>query len=217
MNYLFFDTETTGFPNPKVLPTSKLQARVCQLAALLVDDKFNELGRLNSLVKPAGWKIAQGAFEAHGISLEDCEKEGKPIDEVLAKFLVLGLNAENTVCHNANFDNTMLEIECANVFDRPECLMPQTIMDWLDNRKIICTMELTTNVCRLPFKGRSNFGKKYKWPTLQEAHEKLLGSTFDDAHDAMADVEACVRVFKYLVENNLYTTPSQKVLPMPTN
>lgn len=51
-------------------------------------------------------------------------------------------------------------------------------------------MEASTPVCNIP--GR--YGKA-KWPKLQEAHTYLLGKPFDGAHGAMADTEACRRVF----------------------
>ncbi len=35
----------------------------------------------------------------------------------------------------------------------------------------------------------------YKWPKLQETYKFLFGEEFEGAHDAMADVRACARIY----------------------
>ena len=52
-----------------------------------------------------------------------------------------------------------------------------------------CTMKGSTDYCRLPGK------KGYKSPRLSELHQVLFGKGFEDAHNAMADVEATERCF----------------------
>jgi hypothetical protein len=53
-----------------------------------------------------------------------------------------------------------------------------------------CTMLSSVEVCRLP--GR--YGD-YKWPRLAELHQHLFGADFAGAHDAAADVMACLRCY----------------------
>ena len=50
-------------------------------------------------------------------------------------------------------------------------------------------MQSATDYCQLP--GR--YG--YKWPKLSELHQKLFDKDFDNAHNALADVEAMVKCF----------------------
>ena len=45
----------------------------------------------------------------------------------------------------------------------------------------------------------SGRGGKYKWPNLSELHIKLFGNSFDEAHNAAADVEATTRCFLELI------------------
>ena len=52
-----------------------------------------------------------------------------------------------------------------------------------------CTMKLSTDYCKLPGK------KGFKSPRLAELHQVLFGSGFDNAHNALADVEATARCF----------------------
>lgn len=201
--YILYDTETTGFPSTHLSPKDKKQARIIQLACLLVDDSGKELESFCSYVKPDGWTINPGAQAAHGISLEKCEELGVPIDETLAGFFKLALQCKYSVCHNIRFDETMLAIEFDNVFN--PVMPPKEVLEWMDNKsRAICTMQLCTDICKLPFKGgtksmnKARFGQKYKWPTLQEAHKILLGSEFEDAHDALNDVRATLHIFNYL-------------------
>ena len=52
-----------------------------------------------------------------------------------------------------------------------------------------CTMKSSTNYCKLPGK------KGFKSPRLAELHQILFGEGFDNAHNALADVEATARCF----------------------
>ena len=49
----------------------------------------------------------------------------------------------------------------------------------------------TVDFCKIP--GR--FKGQFKWPKLQELYFKLFNGNFEDAHDAMGDVNALVMCF----------------------
>ena len=38
-------------------------------------------------------------------------------------------------------------------------------------------------------------GFGYKWPTLEELHTWVFGFSYEGAHDAGRDIEACARAF----------------------
>jgi len=58
-------------------------------------------------------------------------------------------------------------------------------------------MKSSTDICRLPGK----IPGKYKWPSLQEAYKMFIDPNgFDGAHDAMVDVNACLKVYLHLRE-----------------
>jgi DNA polymerase III subunit epsilon len=67
-------------------------------------------------------------------------------------------------------------------------------------------MQDMTDICCLP----SPWGKGYKWPKLHEAHRHCFGKEFEDAHDALADVRACAKVFFWLQQHR------KKVLAVTT-
>lgn len=196
--YLIFDTETTGFYNPKLNATSAGQARIAQLAAVKLDANFNEVGRINTLIKPSGhWKMSEGAQGIHGISQQDCELRGRELEDVLNELWELSKNCTHLVCHNQNFDGNLLKIEdeCSQYF-----LTAGT--SWWP-RNSVCTMDLMTPICKLPFAtGRPKYGQKYKWPKLEEALSYIGGKTEGNFHDAMCDTLACAEVFKWLIKNN---------------
>ncbi len=184
--YLFFDTETTGFANFGKPAHDPSQPHLVQLGALLMDEGRAELGEINSLVKPDGWTVPEQASNVHGFTTEQCEREGVPLESVLKPFIELAEQATFLIAHNSDFD----ELVMGAAFHRAK--LSAHVM----NKRIICTMKPATNVCKLPGKFRG----RYKWPKLEEAHQFFFGSTFEGAHDAMADVRACAKVFFELVD-----------------
>lgn len=188
MSYLIFDTETSGFPSKGLPREHPAQARICQLAFVYLDENFKCLESYSTLIKPDGWKISSGAQAAHGISLEDCHREGVPIKEAISIIdHMLRFNASKVVAHNIGFDRQLIDIES------------DLIYNWF-SEKHICTMELMTPICKLPSKRMT-----YKWPKLQEAYKYCFGEEFKDAHDALADCVATAKVFKWLVEHRHVT------------
>ena len=182
--YLVFDTETTGFPLKDKPADYPGQARIVQLAALLLDENFKERACLNTLIRPSGWTISAGAQQAHGITQEDCQNYGVPIEVALKFFDFLLSGTEVLIAHNISFDNQLLNIEyeLAGV-----------------QRKVTdeyCTMHKTTNICKLQGKQPG----KYKWPKLEEAYWHFFSEKLEGAHDALVDVRACARIYKRLQE-----------------
>lgn len=105
---------------------------------------------------------------------------------VKAKFSLLMKN----VAHNGDFDkgfiNATAQREGIYRFNWP---------------MMIDTMKTTTELCRLPGRGRGG----YKWPKLIELAECLRIKTDDiNLHDSSADVELTKRCFLYLLEKKFY-------------
>ena len=177
MSYLFCDTETSGF---KV-------NRIIQLAAILTDSNLREIACLNTLIKPDGWEIEQGAFEAHGIPIENCERFGVDIETALWLFDYLAAKADHIVCHNLRFDDGVIAGEyrrLGRVWSKPG----------------ICTMERSRDLVKIPptpamvRAGRRHF----KNPTLMECHKHFFGCGFEGSHSAIEDVRATIKVFREL-------------------
>jgi len=101
-------------------------------------------------------------------------------------FNEMAKRATVAVAHNSEFDCFMLSIESHR--HNVECSMPG----------VFCTMHAMTPVCRIP----NQYGySDYKWPRLEEAYKHAFNETFDGAHDAMADVRACARLYRWLLDN----------------
>lgn len=209
MSFLIFDTETTGFPVKGVPATHPSQARIVQLAWLLLDEQFNELESYNQLFKLSPeTKIHPGAQAAHGKTWEDCNVRGVEPQEGILDFEKVYIPASLVIAHNLSFDRQLIEIEA-------ECAMltQGTFCHWPSFRHF-CTMEAMTPICKLPARYR---GTSYKWPKLQEAYQHCFQKEFDGAHDALSDVRATAQVFRWLVDNGHYKLPlcPQKAINLP--
>jgi DNA polymerase III epsilon subunit-like protein len=178
MRVLFFDTETTDLPDYKA-PPGRHQPHIVQLAAVLVDRGDEQ--SLVTLIQPDGWRIHPEAQATHGITLARAQAEGIPIAEAIAGFDGLLSQADLAVAHNVKFDRLLVDSEYVRL--GREARWPQTF----------CTMLASTDVVRL----RGHWGG-YRWPTLGETHRHFFGQPPVNAHDAMADVRACMAVFKEL-------------------
>lgn len=180
MSILFFDTETTGIVDFHSPPTSRTQPHLVQLGAVLANMSGEELAEpLNLIIRPDGWTIPREASNVHGITTEIASRKGMELQAALKQFDDLVMRAQLLVAHNYDFDALVMQASYA----RSGMVPP------FEDKRSYCTMKQATNVCRLP--GR----RGYKWPTLTEAHIHLLGEDFAEAHNALADVRACKKVF----------------------
>lgn len=184
--YLFFDTETTGLPKNYNAPHTDTAnwPRLVQLAWVLCDANGETMEKADAIVKPDGWVIGEQAAAIHGITQERAMAEGKQLPIVLTRMAQI-LQWEEPVAlvaHNIAFDAKIVAAEF-------------TRLGWpnyLKGHKGICTMQRSTEYCRLP---SAHGHKGYKWPKLQELYMKLFIDSFSEAHNAAADIKATVRCF----------------------
>jgi len=180
--YLFFDTETNGFPPA---------ARMTQLGFILTDENGVVLKEFQSLIKPDGWVVPKEQFFIdNNMSTERCEENGVPVFGVLREFQEALKLCKYKIAHNINFDNQIVSKEIKLAGITPELFQ---------FKKGHCTM-LTT----VDFVGAINkWGKPGKWPKLEELHIKLFDCNFEGAHDALDDVKAMVKCFFELKRRGL--------------
>lgn len=183
---LYFDTETTGKLVDYLSPTINGQPRLVQLGAILADDD-QEIATMSQIIKPDGWTISDEAARVHGITQERAERDGVPIEEALKNFEAIAAGAEEIVAFNMDFDAMVLRIE-SHVYSRPIKVPPV---------ERFCAMRAATNPCQIPKMRRGKFCG-YKWPKLEEAHDKLIGKPLEGAHDALADARGAMRVWRKL-------------------
>ncbi len=179
--YLFFDTETTGLPKNWKAPVTDLKnwPRLVQLAYLLYDKAGNKISGSSVIIKPEGFSIPSDAARVHGISTERAIKEGVPILDALQQFGEELNKATHLVAHNISFDEKIVGSE----------LIRNGFPNSLPSKKKICTMQLSTNFCRID----GPYG--YKWPKLSELHYKLFKTNFAEAHDASIDIGITAKCF----------------------
>jgi DNA polymerase III epsilon subunit-like protein len=195
---LYFDTETTGFPRKSDAPI-ETQPHIVQLAALLVDDDEGEIASMNVIIRPMGWTIPDEVAAIHGITQEKAERFGVRIERAIGVFYDMCNAANQAVAHNIVFDAKLaaIEFERTGLTDRLN-LLPQ-----------FCTMLATTDLCKIPGK----FGRNYKWPKLIEAHQYFFGCGFEGEHDALADVRACARIHRAILDEEKMDATVAEVLP----
>ncbi|MGE5582925.1 MAG: 3'-5' exonuclease [Bacillota bacterium] len=179
MEYLIFDTETTGLPKSWQAPITKLDnwPRMVQLAWVLYNEDGKVIQRCGRIIKPEGFVIPDQVAKIHGISTARALAEGVPVKEALTEFCrVLERRRLTLVAHNIDFDEKVVGAELLRAGIRSEFF----------NLPKICTMKSAIEFCNLP-------GKKY--PRLAELYFKLFGDDFQEAHRADADATACGKCF----------------------
>lgn len=191
---LFFDTETTGKADFKRPADDPIQPRIVQIGAILCTEERRIVGELNLLIRPAGFTIPADAAAIHGITTELASQAGLEGAVALGMLSEFVGRARRMVAHNLAFDRLMVMIELLQL-DAPANLVAE-----FRDREGYCTMQAATPHCRLPHRSSAYGRSGYKWPSLQEAHRHFCGVEFDDAHDAMADVRACMRIYWALQE-----------------
>lgn len=104
---------------------------------------------------------------------------------------------DTIVAHNAGFDvHKIMRINAAKAPMAAEALK---------HCKVVCTMNSTTNFCKLAQPPRSR-RPGFKWPKLTELAAKLKIDTSDmQLHDAAADVELTRMCLDKLAELGLYS------------
>ena len=185
--FLFFDVETTGMPRNWKAPVSDTfnWPRVVQIAWQAYDENRVCTDAQEFIIKPEGWEIPYEAERIHKISTEIAQEKGVDLKDVLQQFKKAIDEAEYIIAHNINFDEKVIGAE----------FIRNSIEHRLFNSERFCTMQESTYFCRLPGKGG-----RFKWPTLNELHEKLFGARFADAHQAMADTQATANCFFRLLD-----------------
>ena len=190
MPQLFFDVETTGLPPRSAKPSDFKKFDGCRVVSIawVLRDKDTVYSQRYAVADPGIPDETIGAESIHGISRDIVDKYGSPIENVIHEFMDDVRKSEIIVAHNMDFDQ---KIVSAELF-RMGC--PVDARDLIDFNSL-CTMKTTTNLV----KAKSKYGS-YKWPRLEELYTFLFGSSFENAHHAMCDVDALVKCYYVLQE-----------------
>jgi len=189
--YLFCDTETNGLPKNWNASATDVDnwPRIIQIAFIVCDANMNVIEEYKQLIKPDNWVIPVDKFWIdNGYLTATNQLLGMPAADVLNnKFLTAISNCKYMIAHNMAFDKPVISAELIRYGLKSE------------HKPIpICTMKSANS-----WVGAKNARGGAKWPKLSELHIKCFGFDFDGAHDALADVRATMRCFKYMLENNI--------------
>ncbi len=187
---LFYDTETTGLPDFGAPSEAPHQPHIVQLAACLVDcDSRQTISSMDVIVRPYGWTIPDDIAAIHGITTEHAADVGIPESLAVGMFMELW-NSRLRVGHNEQFDALILRIALMRHEDAASA-------DHWKSGAAECTASLATPLCAIPptAKMRAAGRHHYKTPNLGEAYRHFLGRELENAHQAMADVQACMAVW----------------------
>jgi DNA polymerase III epsilon subunit-like protein len=182
--------------------TGSSQPDLVQLGFLMVDTsdwKIRNQGSFLVQLRNATAGIEESAEKVHGISAQDCSDFGVDHDIALDVFENLCSRADVLVGHNIRFDAIVMQ----TAFFRGgrESTASSGIFA---SKQQICTMMESIELCKLPSKMPGKKSTSYKWPSLEEAYRFVNGDeekVLEGAHDALVDSEACLQVFRYLVEH----------------
>ena len=114
------------------------------------------------------------------------------------------LTCNCVVAHNIEFDTMMIRNEIMRHFDYVKIVCPElrnllnTGFEKAMHIDRYCTMKNSINLCGIKISRTNKLGKTYtynKWPKLEELHNHLFGFVPDGLHDAMVDVDTCLRCY----------------------
>lgn len=189
---LFFDTETTGFFQDRLPVDHPDQPYIVQLAAQLCHNDGKPVAGFSLIVDPGVGEISipARAAEVHGITDEIAVQFGVSTEFALSAFTHLYQRADVVCTHNIKFDRGVIEAAISRHYRK---VMPL-------RKTLFCTMEAASPIINLPPTDRMKAAgfTKPKPPKLEECIKHFFGEELVDAHDAMADVVACRRVYLHL-------------------
>lgn len=196
---LFYDTETTGFPDWHQPSDAEHQPHIVQLAACLVERETRKIvSSMDVVVSADGWEIPEEVSKIHGITTERAKAVGVSEESALILFLELwddiSLDRER-VAHNEGFDARIIRIATKRY------LGEKAADEWKAG-PAKCTARMSTSLVGLPPTEKMLAAGRNtpKTPNLGEAYEYFTRKNIENAHTAMADVRACMEIYWHILD-----------------
>ena len=194
--FLFFDTETSGFPK-KLSHNDPNQSWCCQIGAISTSYEGEVLAELDVLIKANGRDIPPFIQQLTGITPEMTMEKGVEELEAIEQFVNLMSGVSKYVCHNYDFDSQFINhLFLRNMDDLSDLARYKYFIPL----PYFCTMKDRDIV---KYVGLKNKIGKPKWPKLEELYFHLFEKNFDNAHNAMADVRATKDCFFELIKREV--------------
>lgn len=195
MNLLvFLDVETSGLPLWNKPSSDPEQPHICQAAAVLVDEDTRDvISSFDMIAKPDGWIIPDETAEIHGITTERASEVGVNECLIVSAIWELCSRASHFVAHNAPFERRLIRIALKRFMGDDEAdiwkLMPAK-----------CTQKEATALMDLPPTAKMKAAGRHhkKTANLSEAYEFFTGEPLKEAHTALADTLACMKIYFHM-------------------
>lgn len=206
---LVFDVETTGLLRKSNMHKVEECPHVLQLSYAMYDcGRRKLLKTVDSYIRiPANVQIPKEASDVNHITYDMCAN-GYLMADVLKEFYEDYHKSTVLVAHNYQFDSNMLSIEFQRHWPELAISHPYALNlfqhTYLKSRNMryICTMETSTDICKIAHALKQREGKPvtYKWPTLLELNTHLFDSEPPptNMHNSMVDVMVTMRCFMKL-------------------
>ena len=136
----------------------------------------------NHVIMPRDFTIPAETTRFHGVTMNRALKRGIPLRLVLRRFAneIINRQPKLVVAHNIEPDIATLNAE----------YMRQCLPLPFEGITTFCTMQMTTDLCRLP--GR--YGG-FKWPALGELNIFLFGEPIFNSNSTDVKVRALGKIF----------------------
>lgn len=193
MKYTILDLETTGVP-PKNANYEADYVRfpyILSFAWKCIKDG-QESETFEYIINNPGVIITPEITAINGITQEMCDSSKWDIFTVLMQFIMDASGSDFIIGHNVYFDSSIIKANTMRIVSggKTPMAMFEKISEILYKDKRIDTMRAGIKLCG-------------KWPKLTELHMKLFGKTFEGAHTAAGDVNACYVCFQELLRRGL--------------
>lgn len=196
--YLILDTETNGLPFREGLPFGKFYdykkvnyydtARVVQFSMMLCNEKMEQITLKDFIIKRDDFNIDNHRF--HKITNEISDTKGIQFKDAVKEFYDELKKVDYIVCHNANFDMNVMKSELYRYNF-------QDILDEMEKKKIICTMEQTKQIVK------ARNGRGIKSPSLEELYIYCCKEPMINQHNSKYDVINLHKALKILYDDKL--------------
>jgi DNA polymerase-3 subunit epsilon len=186
--YIVFDVETTGLPKDyKASPTLfELWPHIVQFSWLVVNKNITER---SYIIKPDNYIIPEESSNIHNITTTYAIQNGHSLKDVLQIFKNDCNSVDFIVAHNATFDISVILAACYRLKEN---------VIFLKNKKVICTMKSSTNICKLSGK----YG--YKYPKLEELYFFLFKEKPNVVlHNSLEDSKVTLKCYNELCIRNI--------------
>jgi len=152
--------------------------RIIQLAVVKFNEAFETLAEKVWYIKPTGtWKINPDAEAVHKISEEFIRENGENLKDIAPEFLKLIEGTTILTYNGSTFDISFIQRE----FER------EGLDTGFENHEFIDGYDIERRL-------NSN--------RLMDTYRRYFGDDFEDAHDALADVKATIKVFQAQCEHH---------------